>query len=450
MKAITNPKPSTQNNLTAKFILVIAIIILPLFMSAQNLTTNSSFTNGSTGWTSSCSVEVNPETTYGGTNASNNVTEIDMQRCLDQNICIIPGATYVLSFRATRRIDASTPNNPGIAIKVRGINTNYNYLNQTKSYNNTTFSWTTETFTFTVPANSSDKSVNLHIQDNNGNSTFGVVMDDIEMHPQIAMAISGNTVAVVNSTNAYSVSNSPSSGITYNWSFGANATLDASTAVTPSNQWTTAGSKSVSVVISNSSCLVTTLSTNVVVTGALPVNLTSFTGIIKDNKAALSWSTTNEVNNNYFVVERSLNGRNFDSVGRVQAGSSTSNTYSFNENNTNATSYYRLKQIDISGTYTYSSVITLKNTGSNKEVTVYPTQATSTINYVLSSEAPATVMVQVYNITGQPVISEQATLMQGLNVRSVSVSGLIEGEYFLKLQIPASGFTTVKQFLKRQ
>jgi hypothetical protein len=58
--------------------------------------------------------------------------------------------------------------------------------------------------------------------------------------------------------------------------------------------------------------------------------------------------------------------------------------------------------------------------------------------------------VQVYNITGQPVISQQAALMQGLNVRSVNVSGLIVGEYFLKLQVPASGFTTVKQFLKRQ
>ncbi|MFL5745867.1 MAG: T9SS type A sorting domain-containing protein [Niastella sp.] len=448
MKTITIPKPTGQNDLIAKSALVIAIILLPLFMSAQNLTNNSSFNNSSTGWTSSCSVEVNPETTYGGTNASNYVTEIDMDRCIDQNICIMPGATYVLSFRATRRINASTPNNPGIAIKIRGGNTNFNYLNQTKSYNNTTFSWSTETFTFTVPANSSDKSLNLHIQDNNGNSTYGVVMDDIEMHLQTDMAISGNTVAMVNSTNAYSVGNSPSSGITYNWSFGANATPATSTAATPSTKWTAAGSKSVSVVISNSSCLVTTLSTTVMVTGALPLNFTRFTGIIKDNRAAISWSTTNEVNNNYFIVERSLNGRNFDSVGRVQAGNSTSNTYFFNENNTNATSYYRVKQVDINGTYTYSSVITLKNTGSNNEMTVYPTQATSTINYVLSSDAPATVTAQVYTVTGQPVISQQATLQQGLNVRVVDVSTLAKGAYIFKVQVAGTGNNLVKQFSK--
>lgn len=448
MKTATITRPTTQNDRIAKFTLLVAIILLPLFMSAQNLTTNSSFNNSSTGWTSSCSVEVNPETTYGGTNASNYVTEIDMERCLDQNICIMPGATYVLSFRATRRIDANTPNNPGISIKVRGVNTNFNYVNSTKSYNNNTWSWTTETFTFSVPANSSDKSVNLHIQDNNGHSTYGVILDDIEMHLQTDMAITGNTTAVVNSTNAYAVSNSPAAGITYNWSFGANSTPATATVAAPSTKWTTEGSKIVSVAISNASCLVTTLNATVVVTGSLPLHFTSFTGIIKDNKAALSWSTTNEVNNNFFVVERSLNGRNFDSVGRVQAGNNSSNTYSFNENNTNATSYYRVKQVDINGAYTFSAVITVKNTGSNAAVTVYPTQAISTINYVLSSEAPATVTVQVYNITGQPVMSQQATLMQGLNVRSMDVSMLAKGSYVLRIQIPAAGVTLVKQFSK--
>ncbi|AEW01492.1 hypothetical protein A4D02_05735 [Niastella koreensis] len=446
MKTTTNTKPSTQNDLIAKFTLLAAIILLPLFMSAQNLVTNSSFSNSSTGWTSSCSVEVNPESVYGGSSTTNNVTEIDMERCLDQNVCIVPGATYVLSFRASRRIDASTPSNPGIAIKVKGVNSNTTYVNQTKSYSNTSWSWSSQTYTFT--AGSSDKSVNIHIQDNNSHSTYGVIVDDIELHPQSDMAISGNTTAVVNTTNAYSVSNSPASGITYNWSFGASSTPATSTAATPSTKWTTEGSKSVSVAISNASCLVTTLSATVIVSGSLPLNFTSFTGINKDNKAALSWSTANEVNNNFFIVERSLNGRNFDSVGRVQAGANTSNTYSFNENNTNATSYYRVKQVDVNGAYTYSTVITLKNTGSNKDVTVYPTQATSTINYVLSSEAPATVTVQVYNITGQPVISQQATLMQGLNVRAVNVSTLAKGSYVLRMQIPAAGVTLVKQFSK--
>jgi hypothetical protein len=391
---------------------------------------------------------VNPESVYGGSSATNNVTEIDMERCLDQNICIMPGVTYVFSFKASRRIDAATPNNPGISIKVRGVTSNSNYVNSTKSYNNTSFSWTTQTYSFTVAANSTDKQVNLHITDNNGNSTYGIIVDDIEMHPQTDLAISGNATPMVNTTSNYSVSNSPSGGISYNWSFGAGATPATSTSATPAAKWTTTGSKNMSVTISNSSCQVATLTTSVIVTGALPVHFTSFAGIIKDNKAALTWSTMNEVNNSYFVVERSLNGRNYDSVGRVQAGSSSGNTYTYNENNTNATSYYRVKQVDNNRTYNFSSVIVLKNTGSNKEVTVFPTQASSTINYAVSGEVPASVTLQVYNIAGQPVISRQVALQAGLNVRSLNVSTLVKGVYILKLQVAGTGAASVKQFSK--
>ena len=203
-----------------------------------------------------------------------------------------------------------------------------------------------------------------------------------------------------------------------------------------------------SVVISNSSCVVATLTKSIAVTGVLPVTFTSFTGVIKDNKAALSWSTTNEVNNSHFIIERSINGRNFDSVGRVQAGSNSANRYAFSENNSNATSYYRLKQVDLNGTFIYSAVITLKNAGSTREMTIYPAQATTTIQYVVANEAQATATVQVFNMTGQPVISQKEVLSTGLNNRSLNVSHLASGAYILKLQIAATGVTAVKKFQK--
>lgn len=448
MKTATTPNPSKQSSHFSTIVLVFAGLLFPFFVSAQNLITNSSFTNGTTGWSSSCSMEVYDETVYGGSNSSNNVTEIDRERCLDQNICIMPGITYTLTFKGTRRIDGSTPSTVGIVMQVKGVNSNTYYVNQTKTYNNSSWSWATQTYSFTIPANSSDKTVNIHIQDNNNHATYGVILDDIELHPQTDMAISGATTATVGSAYNYSVSNSPASGISYNWSMGANATTATSSSATPSTSWTAAGSKSLNVTISNSSCVVTSLSSAVTVTSVLPVTFTNFTGIIKDNKAALTWSTSHEEGNNYFVIERSATGRNYDSVGRVQAGSNLSNTYAFTENNTNTISYYRLKQVDISGTYVYSAVITLKNAGSNKEMTVYPTQATSTIQYVVSNEAPATAIVQVFNITGQPMITNKEVLQQGVTIKSLNVSHLATGAYILKLQIPATGVTTVKQFQK--
>ena len=448
MKTTTTPNPSTQNRSISIIGLVIAGLLLPVFLSAQNLATNSSFSNGTTGWSGSCSVEIYPETTYGGSDATNSVTEIDEETCIDQNVCIMAGVTYRLSFRGTRRTAGSTASSVGISIKVKGVNSGTTYVNQNKSYNNTTFSFTTQTYTFTVPANSSDKNINIHIQDNNNHATYGVILDDVELHPQTDMAISGTTSAVVGSSYNFSVSNSPSSGITYNWSMGANAATASSTSATPSTSWSATGNKNLSVSISNSTCVVTSLSAAVLVTSVLPVTFTNFTGIIKDNKAALTWSTSREENNSYFIIERSANGRTYDSVGRIQAGISTSNTYSFTENNTNAISYYRLKQVDISGTYVYSTVITVKNTGSSREMTVYPTQATSTIQYVVSNNAQATATVQVFTIAGQPVISERTILQQGMNIKSLNVAQLATGAYILKLQVPATGITAIKQFQK--
>ena len=448
MKTTTTPNTVKQTASIAIIGLIIASLFLPVFVSAQNLITNSSFSNGSTGWTSTCTVEINPETIYGGSNAANNVTEIDVETCIDQNVCIMAGVTYTLSFKGSRRTAGSTASSVGITIKIKGVNSNTTYVNQNKSYNNTSFSFSTQTYTFTVPANSTDKNVNIHIQDNNNHATYGVILDDIELHPQTDMAITGSTTAVVGASYNYSVSNSPSSGITYNWSMGANATTASSTSATPSTSWSATGNKNLSVSISNSTCVVTSLSAAVVVSGVLPVTFTNFTGVIKDNKAALTWSTAREENNNYFIIERSVNGRAYDSVGRVQAGATTSNTYSFTENNTNAISYYRLKQVDISGTYVYSTVITVKNTGSNQEMTVYPTQATSTIQYVVSNNAQAMATVQVISITGQPVISQRESLQQGVTIRSLNVSNLATGTYILKLQIPATGVTAIKQFQK--
>jgi hypothetical protein len=448
MKTTTRPNPSTQKTTISKFALVIAGILFPLFMKAQNLVTNSSFNNGTTSRSTNCTIEVNPETVYGGSDATNPATEIDMERCINQNICIMAGVTYKLSFRAARRIDAQTPSNPGIVIKVKGVNSNTTYVNQTASYNSTTWKWVTTTYTFTVPANSTDKNINIAFTDNNNHATFGVLIDDIEIRPSTELTINGVSDAVLNTTYNYSVSNSPASDISYNWNMGANATPATSTSATPSTKWTAVGFKNMSVAISNGSCVAATITKTIAVTASLPVTFTNFTGIVKDNKTALSWSTASELNNNYFIVERSLNGRSFDSVGRVNAGTTSANTYSYTENNSNSVSYYRLKQVDVNGTYIYSTVITLKNSGSSKEMTIYPSQASSTIQYVVSNEGQATATVLVFNMAGQPVITQKEVLQSGLNIRTLNVSQLATGAYVLKVAIPASGVNEVKKFTK--
>ncbi len=96
----------------------------------------------------------------------------------------------------------------------------------------------------------------------------------------------------------------------------------------------------------------------------IPVELTSFTAVINNDGVLLNWNTSTETNNNGFEIEKSEEGNDFYMIGFVKgAGTSTeSHSYSYTDKlvpGSNATIYYRLKQIDFNGKFTYSKVISL-------------------------------------------------------------------------------------------
>jgi hypothetical protein len=96
--------------------------------------------------------------------------------------------------------------------------------------------------------------------------------------------------------------------------------------------------------------------------GALPINLISFSGEASGSAVNLSWTTANEINNDYFTVERSDDGNNFIPVMTVKgAGNSTSELY-YQAKDTKpqgGTNYYRLKQTDYDGKFEYFDIITV-------------------------------------------------------------------------------------------
>lgn len=107
----------------------------------------------------------------------------------------------------------------------------------------------------------------------------------------------------------------------------------------------------------------------------LPVTLLFFKGENKENKYShLTWGTALEINNSGFVVEKSLNAMDFDSIGWVDGhgNSTTLNTYSFDDVNVlnGKTYYYRLKQVDYDGGFEYSEIVSVKF-GEEPEKIVY-------------------------------------------------------------------------------
>lgn len=99
----------------------------------------------------------------------------------------------------------------------------------------------------------------------------------------------------------------------------------------------------------------------------LPVNLLSFTGEPDGNEVVLNWVTASEKNNHKFEIERATDDRVYKKIGEVKGqGNSNKNTrYKFRDQNITSnnqdinTLYYRLKQIDFDGKFTYSPEISL-------------------------------------------------------------------------------------------
>ena len=96
----------------------------------------------------------------------------------------------------------------------------------------------------------------------------------------------------------------------------------------------------------------------------MPVELVDVTAIQEDGKVKLSWITATENNNDFFTVEKSEDGKNFDELQIVDGHGNSTYTvqYSiFDENPTYGVNYYRLKQTDFNGTFVYSKTVSVKN-----------------------------------------------------------------------------------------
>lgn len=116
-------------------------------------------------------------------------------------------------------------------------------------------------------------------------------------------------------------------------------------------------------------------STNLTTT-PLPVQLVSFTGSYENPVVTLDWKTQSELNNEYFTLERSASGIQFEEVARIKGAGTTNvqQTYSYVDANPfpNET-YYRLKQTDFDGTLEYSKIIRVETgKAATRQLVVYP------------------------------------------------------------------------------
>lgn len=165
----------------------------------------------------------------------------------------------------------------------------------------------------------------------------------------------------------------------------------------------------------------------------LPIELLNFNAKIKTNgQVELIWQTASEVNNDFFTVERSINGADWNELKQIDgAGNSTAilNYTTMDEHPYSGLTYYRLKQTDFDGHFSYSVIKVVKAGEDNVPLVIYPnpTQDRITINGSRSELC----QLKIYNILGQDVTDQTTELKNEETTRTIELKNLSAGVYYI-------------------
>jgi hypothetical protein len=148
------------------------------------------------------------------------------------------------------------------------------------------------------------------------------------------------------------------------------------------------------------------------VCSALPVSWLYFRAKPLQKNVLLEWGTTNEMNNGFFTIEKSRDGRSFETVTSLNATKGNGNTernYSFTDLQPYSLTYYRISQTDKDGRKNYYHTIQVKmDTKQSLNVLSY---ARNNYIYVQASNAvPGNASIELYNIDGRKMISQKIIL----------------------------------------
>jgi len=151
----------------------------------------------------------------------------------------------------------------------------------------------------------------------------------------------------------------------------------------------------------------------------LPLDLLTFIGHWKNQKVDLQWQTANERDHAYFLVERSTDGKAFESLGKIVSSSKqgSGSLYRFHDENPKQRNLYRLKQVDIDGKFTYSPIVILIRNGADEFAKALPNPSNQSENVTLEIVAGAKeeYKITITDMAGKMVHAQKITTESGLN-----------------------------------
>jgi len=187
----------------------------------------------------------------------------------------------------------------------------------------------------------------------------------------------------------------------------------------------------------------------------LPIELANFDGTANNCNVDLTWTTLTEIDNDYFILERSYDGQQYTELAQIDGSGNSINsiTYNFTDRASGLNNYYRLTQVDFNGVSETFDVVQVKTNCSKEFVGIselFPNPVSGnegiTIKFMSKVEVSNPRMV-ITTVDGKLVADKAIELTDGLNVLQHDTQNLAAGVYFIQI-IDNTWQSKTKKFAK--
>jgi hypothetical protein len=186
---------------------------------------------------------------------------------------------------------------------------------------------------------------------------------------------------------------------------------------------------------------------------ALPVKLSSFTGVNKNNTITLNWQTAYEQNSSHYSIQRSVDGINFTDVARVAANGNSGIPLNYSYKDIlppgvkmHKTVFYRLKSVDTDGNFGNSDIVAMQLDKTDIQLLVSPNPAKDILQVQTASGLAGNGVLTITDMTGRQVYRRNIELQTGSNSIPVNISLFAPGMYHVRLV--NGNESHIKQFVK--
>jgi uncharacterized repeat protein (TIGR01451 family) len=189
----------------------------------------------------------------------------------------------------------------------------------------------------------------------------------------------------------------------------------------------------------------------------LPINLLLFNAKYTNNLVHINWTTTQEINNHHFDIERSINGIKFEKIAEVSGTLNSNSIKYYNAVDDNFpqlnTLYYRLKQVDINGQRSLSNIITVNlpkeilKSISIESVVPNPVLDMATVNIFSIVQNNAT--INIYDVTGKLIYTLTKKITIGRNELEIDFKTYKSALYFIEIIDNSNAYKTIKKIIRK-